>query len=97
MGRCCSRAKAECDGCHSGQTFEDGKPHDVGTGTITGEDRIDTPALRGVRLTAPYLHDGRATTVEEVFTKYNAKKQHGEADGLTAEELADLVAYLRSL
>jgi YVTN family beta-propeller protein len=96
-GRALFDGKAGCVTCHSGTTFQDGKSHNVGTGTIEGEDRFDTPSLRGVRLTAPYLHDGRAATIDEIFTKHNAKKQHGSADGLTAEELADVIAYLKSL
>ncbi|NLX55402.1 MAG: hypothetical protein GXY58_09845 [Planctomycetaceae bacterium] len=43
--------------------------------------------------TAPYLHDGRYTTVEQLFTE----GQHGGADQLGAEELADLVQFVRSL
>jgi len=89
--------KARCNGCHAGPTFDDGKLHDVGTGTILGEERINTPSLRGLSSSAPYLHDGRAQSIEEVFSKYNERRKHGDADRLTAEELADLVAYLRSL
>jgi YVTN family beta-propeller protein len=96
-GRELFEGKANCVACHPGPTFQDGKSHNVGTGTLEGEDRFDTPSLRGVRLTAPYLHDGRAATLEEIFTKHNAKKQHGAADGLTPAELSDLVAYLKSL
>jgi YVTN family beta-propeller protein len=95
-GKALFAGKARCDGCHSGPAFDDGKIHDVGTGT-PGEDRFNTPSLRGLWSSAPYLHDGRAATLEEVFSKYNEKNKHGDADRLTAAELADLVAYLRSL
>jgi cytochrome c peroxidase len=90
--------KAACDRCHSGDTLQDGLSHNVGT--RTGQDAaklFDTPSLRGVARTAPYLHDGRAATLEEVFTRYNADHRHGRAHDLTPAELRDLVAYLKSL
>jgi cytochrome c peroxidase len=96
-GRELFKGKARCAGCHGGPAFDDGKLHDVGTGTISGEERINTPSLRGLSSSSPYLHDGRAKSIEEVFSKYNERRKHGDADQLTAEELADLVAYLRSL
>jgi YVTN family beta-propeller protein len=96
-GKALFEGKAGCVTCHGGKTLQDGRSHNVGTGTIEGEDRFDTPSLRGVRRTAPYLHDGRAATLEEVFNKHNVKKQHGAADGLTAAELAKLISYLKSL
>jgi YVTN family beta-propeller protein len=78
--------------------FDDGQAHDVGTrGPGDTCDRFDTPALRGVRRTAPYLHDGRAATLDEVFTKHNPQHRHGAAHRLSKAELADLLAYLKSL
>jgi cytochrome c peroxidase len=68
----------------------------VGTGDGV-ENRFDTPSLRGLRLTAPYLHDGRATTLEEIFTKYNLRHRHGQAHTLSPEELSDLLVFLESL
>src|SRR5262249_4192770 len=90
--------KGQCAACHQRTGFDDGKSHDVGTrGPTDTQDRFDTPALRGVAWHAPYLHDGRAATLEEVLTKHNPKKRHGAAHLLSREELADLVAYLKSL
>lgn len=64
-----------CHTCHSGTTLQDGLSHDVGTlrsssGQRLGADLtgIDTPTLRGLWAGAPYLHDGSARTLEEVFT-----------------------------
>jgi mono/diheme cytochrome c family protein len=96
-GKILFEGKARCAGCHPGPTFQDGKLHDVGTGNFPGEDRIDTPSLRDLLSTPPYLHDGRAATLEEVFTKHSDKKKHGDADQLTPGELRDLIAYLQSL
>jgi YVTN family beta-propeller protein len=97
-GRGLFQGKGQCAVCHRRAALDDGKLHDVGTrGTGDTQDRFDTPALLGVARTAPYLHDGRAKTLEEVFSKYNAKKRHGAAHRLTKRELADLLVYLKSL
>lgn len=87
--------KARCAGCHGGAAFDDGKLHDVGTGDAN-EERLNTPSLRGVRTTAPYLHDGRADTLEDVFLRHNRARKHGAAHALTEAEFADLVAYLKT-
>ena len=57
----------------------------------------DVPHLSGVYDSYPYLHDGRAKTLEEVFERFNPGKQHGKADALTPEELKDLLDYVRQL
>jgi YVTN family beta-propeller protein len=97
-GKALFQGKAQCLKCHHRVAFEDDKLHDVGT-RVEGDtqDRFDTPALRGVARTAPYLHHGLAKTLEEVFTKFNPKNRHGAAHLLTKQELADLVIYLKSL
>jgi cytochrome c peroxidase len=66
-----------------------------------------TPSLRGVALTAPYMHDGRFATLAEVIAFYDtlegaiALDHHREAVlqplGLTAPERDDLEAFLRAL
>jgi YVTN family beta-propeller protein len=97
-GRALFRGKARCAACHHGAALDDGKAHDVGTrgpGDTTA--RFDTPSLRGVARTAPYLHDGRAATLEAVLTAHNPHRRHGAAHRLGREELADLIAYLKSL
>lgn len=52
-----------------------------------------TAPLRGVWQHAPYFHNGTAATLDAVVQTYNAKR----ALGLTAEQMADLVQYLKSL
>jgi YVTN family beta-propeller protein len=97
-GRILFTGKAGCSRCHRRDALDDGKSHDVGT-YVPGDtqDRFDTPALRGLVRTAPYLHDGRAATLYEVFTKYNIRHRHGAADTLSKQELDDLIDYLKSL
>jgi hypothetical protein len=97
-GRTLFEEKAACARCHQGRTYQDGLTHDIGTGTAHDPSAgIDTPSLRGVARTAPYLHDGRAATLEEIFTRYNPTRRHGAAHRLSAEELRDLVRFLKSL
>jgi hypothetical protein len=62
-------------------------------GPLTG---IDTPTLKGVWQSAPYLHDGRAATLREIFTKYT-KDQMGIVSNLTDVELDQMVRYLNEL
>jgi DNA-binding beta-propeller fold protein YncE len=93
-----------CAQCHSGPAFTDsasGQLHDVGTikpssgkaqgGPLTG---LDTPTLRGLWSTAPYLHDGSAASLLEVLTTKNPSGQHGATAALTPAQRNALVAYL---
>jgi YVTN family beta-propeller protein len=94
--------KAGCRMCHPAPLYTDLRSYDVGTRTRrelarNREREFDTPSLRELYRTAPYLHDGRAATIEEVLTKHNPKDQHGRTSKLTRQELADLVAFLKSL
>ncbi|MEX1024690.1 MAG: cytochrome c peroxidase [Planctomycetota bacterium] len=75
------------------------------TGHSWGE--FKTPSLRNVAATAPYMHNGRFATLEEVVTFYSTLEgaapvhhrgeQLLEATNLAAGEIADLVAFLESL
>ena len=46
---------------------------------------------------APYLHDGSAQTLEEIWTRYNDSDEHGVANDMTKDQLNDLVQYLKAL
>lgn len=88
-----------CASCHTPPLYTDRKRHDVGTGGSPLETKgtaFDTPSLRGIYATAPYLHDGRAVTLMDVLTD-NGDDRHGVTSHLTNEQLADLVAFLRSI
>jgi cytochrome c peroxidase len=71
---------------------------DVGT-LASSDDSIlfATPHLNNVFASPPYLHDGRATTLEEIWTLYGKTEQHGAVNDLTKIQLNDLVEYLKSL
>jgi DNA-binding beta-propeller fold protein YncE len=93
-----------CPTCHSGADFTDSAEslvHDVGTMTALSGSRltgplegIDTPTLRGIWETAPYLHDGSAPTLYEVLVARNPTELHGATLNLAQQELDELVSYL---
>ncbi len=86
-----------CSTCHSGPLGTDRKSFDVGTKKDTDDSGLlDTPQLTNIALTAPYLHDGSAATLEEIWTVYNPHDQHGRTNDLTKDELNDLIEYLRT-
>ncbi len=86
-----------CSYCHSGAKGTSQKSFDVGTKKPTDNSgMIDTPQLINVGLTAPYLHDGSARTLEEIWTVYNPQEKHGRTNDLTKDELNDLIEYLRT-
>jgi len=78
-----------CSSCHVPPTFSDGQKHDVGTG---GE--WVTPTLRWLANNAPYLHDGSAPTLRELFIMAGA---HRFIDTQTPQDIDALIAYLLSL
>lgn len=86
-----------CNSCHSGAKGTNQKSFDVGTGKQTDRTGLlDTPQLTNIAITAPYLHDGSARTLEEIWTIYNPNDKHGRTNDLTKDELNDLIEYLRT-
>ena len=86
-----------CNYCHSGPLGTDQKSFDVGTKKPTDDSGLfDTPQLTNIALTGPYLHDGSARTLEEIWTIYNPGDKHGRTNDLTKDELNDLIEYLRT-
>ena len=71
--------------------------NDLGKVPETMGSSFDTPSLRELWLTAPYLHDGRALTLRDMLTAFNQDGQHGETAGLSEPELAALEAFLMAL
>ncbi len=71
---------------------------DVGTLAESDDPMLfDVPQLNNVYESAPYLHDGKAPTLEEIWTKYNDHDEHGVANDMTKDQLNDLVEYLKSI
>ena len=88
----------QCGTCHSGAKYTNQQKFDVGTGKLTDRSPIiDVPQLPNVAYSAPYLHDGSARSMEEIWTVFNPKDQHGVTNDLTKDELNDLIEYLKTL
>lgn len=83
-----------CDRCHRPPTYTTPATYDVGLDDgLAGHDRFNPPSLIGVSSSAPYLHDGRASSLEEVFREH----RHQVDESLSPRDLADLLAFLESL
>jgi YVTN family beta-propeller protein len=86
-----------CSYCHSGLKGTNQKLFDVGTRKPTDNSgTLKSAPLTEIALTAPYLHDGSARTLEEIWTVYNPEDKHGRTNDLTKDELNDLIEYLRT-
>ncbi len=94
------------DGFFNTGTFVEGG--DVGRQALTGRTgdlgKFRVPNLRNIEVTAPYMHDGSLATLENVVDHYDrGGRGHPSTDvqieplGLTAEEKADLVAFMKAL
>ncbi len=96
-----------CVRCHPPPHYTDSRVtsgpwrvHDVGTGD--GEEEhagpaFDTPSLLGLYAVHAFLHDGRASSLAEVFTLHNPADRHGVTSTLSEEQIEDLVVFLLSL
>lgn len=90
--------KAACIDCHNGPYFSDGKIHDVGSGSDEDVYRgYNTPTLVGVFEKVRLLHTGRAKDLNRVITDLHRPDQVNGEGELTEQEVADLIAYLKSL
>ena len=113
---------ADCFHCHGGPLFSDhafhnngldAVPRDLGRYLVTSNKadrgKFATPTLRNVELTAPYMHDGRFRTLEQVVAHYNSGvrrsatldpnlAKHPDAGlQLSPEDQRALVAFLKTL
>jgi cytochrome c peroxidase len=81
--------KLPCSGCHDGNDLNHGRSGNIGlemnykdngVGALIAEQRANgvfkVPTLRNIGLTAPYMHDGRFKTLEEVVEHYNSGVQN---------------------
>jgi cytochrome c peroxidase len=88
--------KAQCASCHPAPMFMDQLMHDLHTERFVDDAPIGemkTFTLRGIKDSPPYLHDGRCLTLEDTVEFFNLV----QGLQLTAEEKADLTAFLRQL
>jgi len=87
-----------CVTCHSPPLFTDRSRRNVGTRLpLDQESEFDVPHLNNIYDSAPYLHDGIADTLEEIWTRYNPDDKHGVTNDMTKDQLNDLMEYLKTL
>jgi DNA-binding beta-propeller fold protein YncE/cytochrome c1 len=84
--------RAACGSCHLGQKLTNNAMVDVGTGQT-----MNVPSLLGVARSAPYLHDGRAKTLEDRLRLRQGENLHGTTSALSDQDISDLVEYLETL
>jgi len=115
---------ADCAHCHGGANFENndymnngiqegGNFTDIGREEVTGKasdrGKMKVTSLRNIELTAPYMHDGRFNTLDDVIDHYNAGlKTSNSLDPalantintglmLDGQDKADIIAFLKTL
>ena len=112
--------RGDCFHCHPNGLFADGLFHNIGLetelideglGTVTQDPydrgKFKTPTLRNVLFTAPYMHDGRFATLEDVLDHYNGNAvtspnvdpliRVDSGLGLSDREKEQLIAFLKTL
>lgn len=87
-----------CSTCHPAPYYTNLKLADVGTLKATDDYTLfDTPHLNNNYASAPYLHDGSAKTLEEIWTLYGKEDKHGRVNDMNKIQLNDLVEFLKAI
>lgn len=87
-----------CTACHAGAHFTDNVSHNIGsTGDFRDITSFQTPVLHGLHRSAPYFHDGRFQTVEDMIATTVKTDTMGKGSHLDDADLAALAAYLKTL
>lgn len=87
-----------CVFCHPPPYYTNRGKFDVGSRqALDRTGTFDVPHLNNIYDSAPYLHNGMARTLEEIWTVYNPKDTHGVTNDLTKDQLNDLIEYLKTL
>jgi cytochrome c peroxidase len=89
----------QCPTCHAPLTHFTSKIQiDVGTATqYDTTTEFDVPQLEGAVMKPPYLHNGEALELEEIWTKFNPTDKHGLTSDMNKAQLNDLIEYLKTL
>jgi hypothetical protein len=88
-------AEQGCATCHVGGGGTDGALHVLDPAARDPGKGFDTPSLRFVAGTAPYFHDGRYATLDDLLADRTIHM--GNPGALSAGARADLLSFLRSL
>ena len=92
-------AENRCATCHPAETHYTGR-FSTEVGSVTPYDTnglFDIPQLERVYEDAPYLHNGEAQTLEEIWTVFNNKDTHGVTSDMSKDQLNDLIEFLKTL
>jgi cytochrome c peroxidase len=90
--------RVACHRCHPAPHYTDLRMHDVGTRNRNEHSgRFDTPTLIEVWRTAPYLHDGRYTTVKQLLVDGRHGLKSSRTGELTEQEIEELAEFVLSL
>ena len=107
--------RTQCSSCHALPFFTDYEFYSLGledadiglerrTYSVADRGKFKTPTLRNIELTAPYMHNGSMSSLEEVVSFYNngggtrsTKDSRVKPMNLSKEEEAELVAFLKTL
>lgn len=90
--------KNRCITCHLPPYYTNRKKENIRSASPTDSaQEFDAPQLNNVYQSAPYLHDGKALTLEEIWIKYSPNDTHGVTNDLGKEGLNDLIEYLKTL
>jgi cytochrome c peroxidase len=104
-GEALFQGKGGCAACHGGPLFTDNGLHNTlvpqrngwnDPGAPQPPGAFNTPTLRDIRNTAPYMHNGVFATLHDVVEFYNARSSIAPLN-LTPEEIDDIVAYMDAL
>lgn len=107
--------RTQCSSCHAGSFFTDYQFYSLGledsdiglerrTYSEADRGKFKTPTLRNIELTAPYMHNGSMSSLEDVVSFYNSgggarttKDSRLQKLNLSSEEEQALVAFLKTL
>jgi cytochrome c peroxidase len=115
------QTKGDCTHCHSfGSTFSDFAYRNNGVDSIytdagrykitlvaSDNGKFKTPSLRNIALTAPYMHDGRFATLQQVLDHYNTGFHYStnldpilviaNKGRMSTQDMDDIIAFLGTL
>ena len=86
-------ASAGCAHCHAPPTYTTPRTYEVGVEDELGKKLFNPPSLRGVGHGVAFFHDGRASTLDEMFTRH----RHQLPAEMARKDLDDLLTFLRTL
>lgn len=86
-----------CITCHPPPYYTDRMKHDVGSQAyFDTHGEFDTPQLNNIFENAPFMHDGRCYSLEEIWTEFNPDDLHGVTNDMKKEQLNDLIEYMKA-